>query len=132
MIVLDASAAADACLEREDRGLWAVDAIAGAGEIHAPHLIDTEVVSALRRFLLAREIARPQAQAGLELFARLALERHPAAPLRLRIWELRTRLTAYDATYVALAEALGLPLVTTDDRLARADGHRAEIVAYDS
>lgn len=130
MIVLDASAAADAALEREERGLWAVDAIAGAGEIHAPHLIDTEVVSALRRLFLGREVARPQAEAGLELFARLGMERYPAGPFRPRIWELRDRLTAYDATYVALAEALGLPLVTTDERLARAGGHRAEIVAY--
>ena len=73
-----------------------------------------EVVAALRNFV-----------------ARGELSRYPAAPLLERIWQLRDRLTPYDAAYVCLAEALDIPLVTSDQRLARAGGHRADVVSFD-
>jgi predicted nucleic acid-binding protein len=60
----------------------------------------------------------------------LPIVRYPATPLLERIWQLRDRLSPYDAAYVALAEALDLPLYTTDLRLARAGGHTADIVSF--
>ena len=130
MIVLDASAAADAVLERGERGSWAARQLLEAEELSAPHLIDAEVVSALRRVALAREASPQRARTALDYFLTLPLERYPTTILLDRVWRLRHHLTAYDGCYIALAELLGQPVVTTDARLARARGHRAEIVAY--
>ena len=130
MIVLDASAAVEFLVARDARGDWAAGEILGAGELCAPHLVDTEVVSGLRRLLLNGRI-RPEAAAGaVRSWSQLRIRRFTAAPLLERIWMLRDSLTASDATYVALAEALELPLVTTDQRLARAGGHGAVVTAF--
>lgn len=130
MIVLDASAAIDSVLELGGRGEWASESIARTREIHAPHVIEVEFVSTLRRLARAGEIPARRGGQAIDDFSELPLTRYPTTLLLHRIWELRNALSAYDAAYVALAEALGLPLVTTDVRLARARGHRAEIVAY--
>jgi predicted nucleic acid-binding protein len=130
VIVLDASAAADAVLERGEQGSWAAEQLIEAEEVSAPHLIDVEVASALRRVALARETTPGRARVALDAFLTLPLERYPTTILLDRVWRLRHHLTAYDACYIALAELLGQPVVTTDARLARARGHRAEIVAY--
>lgn len=94
----------------------------GAGELAAPHLLDSEVTNALRHLVLRDELDDTQATAALDGFTRLTLVRYPADRLRLRMWALRHNLSAYDATYVALAERLGEVLLTTDGRLARAPG----------
>lgn len=83
----------------------------------------------LGRKARTRELGGARAAQAVADLAALPLLRHGAAPLRQRIWELRDALSAHDAAYVALAEALAVPLLTTDARLARAGGHRAEIVA---
>jgi predicted nucleic acid-binding protein len=98
-----------------------------ASNIHAPHLIDFEVISAMRRLVIQRSVNVERAQEGLSDFAAIAIVRYPAGGLTDRIWELRANMTVFDAAYIALAEALDAPLVTTDARLARAPGHRAEI-----
>lgn len=129
-MVVDASAAVDLVLRRPGRGTWAAERMLAAGALHSTHLIDLEVASALRRFEATAAITAQRAREGLDVFLRLGIRRHAPRPLLDRIWALRSSLTAYDASYVALAEALDLPLVTTDDRLARATGHRAVVVGF--
>jgi predicted nucleic acid-binding protein len=130
VIVLDASAAVDVVLERGAEGQWVAGELAGARSIHAPHLIDSEVASTLRRLVLLEEIPAASGATALGLYRQLRLTRYPAEPLLDRIWALRESVTAYDATYLALAETLDAPLVTTDVRLARASGHRATVSSF--
>ncbi len=127
MVVVDASALVDLLLARRASDALA-DLVFGVGEvIAAPHLIDPEVLQTLRRLLRFGEIDAGQADAALDLFSYIVIERHPHDAFRQRIWFLRNNLTAYDATYVALAEALDVPLITSDARLARSSGHSARI-----
>ena len=130
MIVLDASAAVDFLVRRDDRGDWVAARIAEADGVNAPHLLDTEVASAVRGLVASRQIPARAGGAALATLSSMPLLRFPAYLLLERIWSLRDNLTAFDATYVALAEALGFPLVTTDQRLARAAGHRALVTAF--
>lgn len=95
--------------------------------IHAPHLIDGEVAQVLRRYAANGEINSERGLMALADLADLPLRRYPHDFLLPRIWDLRNNLTAYDATYVALAEALDAPLLTRDRHLAAAAGHRAQI-----
>jgi predicted nucleic acid-binding protein len=95
--------------------------------LHAPHLIDVEIAQVVRRYAAAGEIDGERGRAALTDLADLRLLRYPHDLLLPRIWNLRHNLTAYDAAYVALAEALDAPLVTRDRRLAAAAGHRARI-----
>lgn len=95
--------------------------------LHAPHLIDIEVAQGLRRYALAGRIDPAHGRAAMEIMAGLPLRRYPHDVLLPRVWELRSNLTAYDAAYVALAEALDAPLLTRDKRLAAAPGHLARI-----
>ena len=97
--------------------------------LHAPHLLDVEVAQVLRRYYLHRELSSRRAEQALDDLAALKLERYPHEPLLPRIWQLRENITAYDAAYVALAEALNAPLLTCDARLADAPGTAATIHA---
>lgn len=97
-------------------------------ELVVPHLLDSEVTNVLRRLAVQRSLTDRQAGRALDGFSLLVLTRFPADWLRPRIWELRHNLSAYDATYVALAEALdATALLTTDARLAGAPGPRCRI-----
>ncbi|MGH7023741.1 MAG: type II toxin-antitoxin system VapC family toxin [Caulobacteraceae bacterium] len=99
-----------------------------AGEsLHAPHLIDVEVAQVLRRYVAAGEIDEARGRAALADLVDFPLRRYPHGFLLTRVWELRANVTAYDAVYVALAEALDAPLLTRDRRLAGAAGHHARI-----
>lgn len=98
-----------------------------ADEIHAPFLLDTEVLSALRRLLRQKELDVERARAGLDWLFDLGIERHHSEELAWRAFALRNSLSAYDATYVAVAELLNAPLLTADARLARSHGHHARI-----
>lgn len=127
MIVIDASALLEILL-RSDRADRLLARTLGAAErLHAPHLLDIEVASVVRRLVQRKDITLARAGQVFDDFARLFIERHPHGPLLPRIWELRDAMTAYDGAYVVLAEALGAPLVTCDGKLARAHGHRAKI-----
>jgi len=100
------------------------------GDLHAPHVIDVEAVHALRRLVRRGDLSLERALAARQDLRDLTIIRYPHVALVDRMWELRENLTAYDAAFVALSEALGVPLVTADARLARATGHGAEIEAF--
>src|SRR5262245_22807903 len=99
----------------------------GDGATVCPHLTDSEVVHTLPSQVLRRVLAEPAASRAIDVWARLGIERVSVAGLLHRIWELGENLSAYDATYVATAEALEVPLLTADGRLARAPGPRCTI-----
>jgi predicted nucleic acid-binding protein len=100
----------------------------GAGDtLHAPHLLDVEIAQVLRRYAVAGEIEAERGRAALADLADFRLSRYPHHFLMPRVWELRDNLSAYDAVYVALAEALDAPLLTRDRRLAAAAGHHARV-----
>ena len=95
----------------------------GDEELAVPHLIDSEVTNVLRRLVRRKILTERQGASALDGFTLLALTRYPADWLRPRMWALRHNLSAYDATYVALAEMTGATaLLTTDTRLANAPG----------
>ena len=126
-MVLDASAAVawlfGAC------GAAPVASRIGRSEetVHVPHLFDLEIVNALRRAGRAGRVSSDRALGVLADLSALRAMRYPHGPFVPRIWELRENLSAYDAAYVALAEALDAPLLTLDGRLARAPGVRARV-----
>ena len=131
MIVLDASAAVTILLNLGPEAGRVRERIAQSDEtLHAPHLFDVEVLSVLRRHDLRGVLSPARARLALSRLSGMRLVRYPHASLASRIWELRDNLTAYDAAYVALAEALDAPLVTTDGRLAQTPGHRARVELY--
>ena len=117
MIVVDASAFIDAVDGRRSVVERLVDE-----DIHAPHLIDVEVLSALRRLVARDRVSEQRAASALNVLEQADIKRHPHGPLLGVIWSLRDRVSAYDATYVALAAALDVPLVTTDRKLAKVTG----------
>lgn len=95
--------------------------------LHAPHLLDVEVVQVLRRFERLGTIDADRAEEALADLRALRLVRHAHEPFLDRVWALRHNLSAYDALYVALAEGLPAPLVTLDRRMADAPGHGAVV-----
>ena len=130
MIVLDASALVELLLNTA-RGQAVAALVEDPGiSLHVPHLADLEIAQALRRYTRDGELDANDAEAALEELSALDLQRHAHEPFLSRIWELRKNLTAYDAAYVALAEALDARLLTCDVRLARAPGmsKRVEVV----
>lgn len=121
MIVVDASALAHVLLRTpESQELEERLAAEPRGELHAPHLIDLEIAHVLRRFVIMSEIDSDRGQAALAILADLGVVRHAHHVFLARVWALRNNFTAYDAVYVALAEALDAPLLTRDRRLATA------------
>ena len=129
MLVVDTSAVLHALVARVPAaGL--VERLEEDGDLHAPHLIDTEMLHALRRLVLTGAISEDRASDARADFADLSITRYPHEPFNELVWALRGNLTAYDATFVALAEALGAPLVTCDRKLADAPGHAARVEGY--
>ena len=93
----------------------------------APHLLDLEVAQVVRRYWRAGDITATRGEQAIRDLADLPLHRHSHEPLLGRIWQLRNNVTAYDAAYIALAEALDAPLVTLDGALSRVPGARISI-----
>lgn len=115
MIVVDASAALAALLnDGQARHLI------GTERLHTPHLIDSEIASGLRRQVQTNQLSAADGWNVLRTWRRLAVTRYPIYGLFERMWEIRENLSAYDVTYVALAEALDCALVTADPRLSHA------------
>lgn len=129
MLVVDTSAVLSALVAaRPADGLNA--RLGSGGELNAPHLIDVEVLNALRRLVRHGALGIDRANDARTDFAALSLTRFPHEPLSERIWALRDNLTAYDAAFAALAETLAIPLVTCDRALAEAPAVRADVELF--
>ncbi|MGP9683512.1 type II toxin-antitoxin system VapC family toxin [Brachybacterium sp. AOP3-A1-3] len=124
MIVVDASAVVEALIGRDTPGEL-LDLVARE-PLAAPHLLDVEVLSTLRGLTRGHRLDDELADAARRTYFALTITRYETAPLAERIWELRHRCTAYDSTYLALAEALDADLVTADAKLL-AGGSAARI-----
>ena len=124
MIVVDAAAMVEALVGADptDELLTALE-----GDVHAPTLLDVEVMSALRGLELGTMLSPAQAAEALDTYWSFSIQRHEARLLRHRVWQLRHQFTSYDAQYIALAEALDAPLYTCDRKLA-ARGHGASVI----
>jgi predicted nucleic acid-binding protein len=127
VIVVDASAVIEVLLRTPIAAALERRLFDAAETLHAPHLLDIEVAQVVRRYAQAGEISDKRGSEALTDLADLPLQRYPHDVLLPRVWELRRNLTAYDAVYVALAEALDVPLLTRDRRLAAAPGLRAVV-----
>jgi len=130
VLVVDTSAVVDALAGRPpDERLLA--RLGADGDLHAPHLLDVELLHALRGLVAAGHLSEDRAADARSDFADLTIVRHEHGFLADRIWELRHALTADAAAFVALSETLDVPLVTCDRRLAAAPGHRARVELFD-
>jgi predicted nucleic acid-binding protein len=127
VIVIDASVIAEALVTDDDDGDRLRERLRDE-QLAAPEVIDVEVMSALRRAARAKRLDQRRSAQALADLAALPLQRVPHLPLLSRVWELRDNLSAYDACYVALAEALGAVLLTADGRIKRATGVRCQVV----
>ena len=126
MIVVDASVVVTALADDGDDGDRVRDRLRGE-RLVAPHLFDLEVVSAWRRLAAAGQLDDRRVTLAMTDLGALRVERAPHGPLIRRCWELRSNLTVYDASYVALAEAIDAVLLTGDRRLAEASGVRCSV-----
>lgn len=126
MIVLDASVVVTALADDGSDGDRARERLRGE-RLVAPHLLDVEVTSAWRRLAAAGALDDRRARLAIDDLRSLRIERIPHGPLIPRCWELRHSLTAYDAVYVALAEAMDVALVTADAKLADSPGPRCHV-----
>ena len=122
MLVLDASAAVELLLNTASGKRVAKRVENPAVSIHVPHLIDVEIAQVLRRYALRGTLSAARGELALDQWRALDVERYPHELFLDRIWQLPDNVSAYDAVYVALAEALGAVLVTGDRRLAGAPG----------
>ena len=120
-IVADSSVVIAALIDSGPHGDWAEEVLAG-GPLLAPELILVEATNVFRRLEREKLIATPEANAAQDDLMQLDIELFPFEPFAGRIWELRHNVTSYDAWYVAVAEALKLPLATLDEPLSKSDG----------
>ena len=128
MVVADASAMVAALTNQGQRGDWAREALSGEA-IAGPELLLAESSNLLRRLQLRGKVSDAAIDIAHNNLMRTEIQLHPFTPFAARVWELRHNLTAYDAWYVAVAESLDCPLVTLDERLARAPGPTCPILA---
>lgn len=122
MIVVDASVMANLVGDDGQAGMRARARIAEVTHLAAPDLIDVETVAVLRKRWGAGDLTARRFKAAIDDLLSLPMDRFPTGPLMVRAYQLRANVTPYDAAYVALAEALGYPLLTADVRLSRAPG----------
>ena len=120
-IVIDSSVVVAALVDSGPHGDWAEEVLAG-GLLLAPELVRAEATNIFRRLERAKLITAPEANAAQDDLMQLDIELFPFEPFAGRIWELRHNVTSYDAWYVAIAEALKLPLATLDEPLAKSNG----------
>lgn len=126
MIVIDASAMIELLLDTE-LGREVGERVLAERSRHAPHLLDVEVAQVMRRYVSANQVKAPRAHEALEDLSDFPLTRHAHTVLLERVFDLRHNLSAYDAVYVALAEALGATLLTCDRALAGAPRLHAQV-----
>jgi predicted nucleic acid-binding protein len=127
MIVVDASTITELLLQTELGARVERRIYRDEDDLHAPHLLDVEVLSALRRLVHAGEVRATRAEEAIEDLALLRIARHGHLDLATRVWELRQNFTACDAVYLALAESLDATVVTCDLPFGSAPGHSGRI-----
>ena len=127
MIVIDASALLEFLLQTSLGARVEARLFGEEDELHVPHLLDVEIAQGLRRLVRSGEVSSGRAEEAIADLNDLDLHRHAHLDLLDRAWKLRESISAYDAMYVALAEAIEAPIVTCDSPLAKAPGHRARI-----
>ena len=120
-VVIDSSVVVAALVDSGPQGEWAEEVLA-SGLLQAPELVHAEATNVLRRLEREKLITTPEANAAQEDLMQLDIELFPFEPFASRIWELRHNVTSYDAWYVAIAEALNLPLATLDEPLSKSKG----------
>ena len=125
--VVDSSVLVAALIDTGPHGVWAEDVLA-KGSLHAPELARAEATNILRRLERAKLITTPEANGAQEDLMQLDIDLFSFEPFADRIWELRHKVTSYDAWYVALAEALKLPLATLDEALSKSNGVACEFL----
>jgi len=130
-VVVDSSVVVAALVDTGENGAWA-EKILERGDLYAPELLRVESANVLRRLERGKEIAEQEANAAFEDLMELDVELHAFEPFSERVWELRHNVTNYDGWYVALAEALNLPLATLDGRLVKAEGPKCRFLTPDS
>lgn len=126
-VVIDSSVLIAALVDSGSHGAWAEDVLA-SGSLHAPELVRVETTNVLRRLERAKRISTAEANAAHDDLMQLNLELFSFDPFAERIWELRHTVSSYDAWYVAVAEALKLPLATLDMKLAKASGIACDLM----
>ena len=131
MIVVDASAMLEFLLQTPLGARVEARLFRDGEEFHSPHLMDVEVTQGLRRLVRSGEVSATRAAEVIEDLGDIDLHRHAHLSLLTRAWQLRENVTAYDAMYVALAEALDATMITCDSPLAKTPGHRVRIEAIE-
>jgi predicted nucleic acid-binding protein len=126
-IVVDSSVLVAALVDVGPHGIWA-ETVLARGSLHAPELARAEATNILRRLERAKLITTPEANGAQDDLMQLDLDLCSFEPFAERIWELRHNVTCYDAWYVAIAEALGLPLATLDKALSKSNGVACEFL----
>ncbi len=130
MIVIDASALLEVLLQTPAASRIEVRIFSMRETLHAPHLLDLEIVQVLRRYAASGDLSEERAQQALSDLSDFPIARYPHDLLLSRMWELRFTVTAYDAAYLALAEGLSASFLTRDRRLAASTGHRATVEVF--
>jgi len=130
VIVLDASAAVDWLLQTPPGQRIEKRIYSQSESLHAPHLLDLEVVQVLRRLAREGTVSARRVDEAVDDLLGLRIARYAHFVFLPRVWHLRHNLSAYDAAYVALAEELDAPLITRDSRLASASVHRASVEVF--
>lgn len=130
MIVVDASVLANVVGDDSHIGNAARARLALAAHAAAPDLVDVETVAVLRKRWIAKDLSDRRFKAAIDDLRALPIVRYPTGPLMVRAYQLRANVTAYDATYVALAEGLACTLVTADARLARAPAITCQVEIF--
>lgn len=130
MIMLDASAAVEWLLQTPPGQRIEERIFSHHHTLHIVHLLDVEFAQVLRRLVRDRTVTPRRAEEAIQDLTDLRIARYAPALLLPRIWRLRQNLSAYDASYVALAEELRAPLITRDRRIAAAPGHAAQVEVF--
>ena len=130
-VVVDSSVVVAALVDTGDNGAWA-EKILEQDDLYAPELLRVEASNVLRRLERGKGITEHEANAAFEDLMELDVELHAFEAFSERVWDLRHNVTSYDGWYVALAEALDLPLATLDKRLVKAEGPKCRFLTPDS
>jgi predicted nucleic acid-binding protein len=132
LTVIDCSAMVELLVAKTQTGEAIARRVAAAHTLYAPYVLDGEILSALLGLLRGQKVTEREADTALSNYRAFPIDRYDVLPLWPRLKSLRANLSAYDAQYAALAEALGVPLVTADARIKRSGAAHCEIEVFDT